>query len=372
MIDPKQFVDCLSEVGLDYYFGVPDSLLKDFCSYVEHNSKSGQHVITANEGNAVAMATGYHLATGKSAVVYLQNSGLGNIINPLTSIADREVYNIPLLLIIGWRGEPGTNDEPQHVKQGKISSSQLDLLDIPYQIIDSNSVPSQVVNWVNDLLIEKGSTVALLVKKNTFSQYELKRDPSNFSSLSRETVLNNILHLSGDSTIISTTGKTSREVFELRHIRNELQRDFLTVGGMGHTSSIALGAAIANPAKSIVCIDGDGSALMHFGAIPIIGSLKPSNFTHILLNNASHESVGGQPTVADRIDFRSVCLACGYEAYFKVSTLEDLKEAWDSLSKKPGPVMLEVKIATGSRSDLGRPTSTPEENKKAFMSWMSN
>ncbi len=371
MIEPKQFVDCLAAVSINFYAGVPDSLLKDFCAYVDDHSRSGQHVITANEGNAVAMASGYHMATGKGAVVYLQNSGLGNVINPLTSIADKEVYRTPMLLVIGWRGEPGVKDEPQHIKQGRITPYQLELLEIPYRIVDGDSDPRDLALWSRERLDETGAPVALLVKKGTFASYKSQRKPATNAIMLREAALDILLDLADEAAIISTTGKTSREVFELRVAREEKQRDFLTVGGMGHTASIALGAAMGQPDKPVVCIDGDGSALMHLGALPIIGSLQPANFTHVLLNNAAHESVGGQPTVADRIDFRAIALASGYNAYAMVSTPEELKTAWQQLTEEPGPVMLEVRITTGSRSDLGRPTSTPCENKQAFMEWLA-
>lgn len=371
MINPKEFVDALAEQGIDFYAGVPDSLLKDFCAYVDDHGKPGQHVITANEGNAVAMASGYHMATGKSAVVYLQNSGLGNTINPLTSIADKEVYQTPMLLVVGWRGEPGIKDEPQHVKQGRITPEQLELLEIPYRVVTADSPPLELARWSRDALDETGAPVALLIKNGAFAGYKSQRRPATDATLLREAALDVLLTLAGDASIVSTTGKTSREVFELRVAREEKQRDFLTVGGMGHTASIALGAAMGQPDKPVVCIDGDGSVLMHLGAMPIIGSLQPANFTHVLLNNAAHESVGGQPTVADRIDFRAIALACGYNAYAVASTPEEIKTAWKQLADEPGPVMLEVRITTGSRSDLGRPTSTPRENKQAFIEWLS-
>ena len=371
MIDPKHFVDSLKSVGLDFFAGVPDSLLKDFCAYVDDNALPNQHVITANEGNAVSMASGYHMASGKSAVVYLQNSGLGNTINPLTSIADAEVYQTPMLLVVGWRGEPGVKDEPQHVKQGRITPGQLDLLEIPYLIVDAQSSAQELADWSRSKLDETGGPVALLVRKGAFASYKSVRKHPAESMMKREEALSEILELAGNAAIVSTTGKTSREVFELRVDRGESQRDFLTVGGMGHTASIALGVALAKPERPVVCIDGDGSVLMHMGALPIIGSLVPQNFTHILLNNAAHESVGGQPTVGGRTDFQAIATASGYQGYEVASTPEELRDAWARLSLKSGPKMLEVKIATGSRDNLGRPSSTPCENKNAFMEWLA-
>lgn len=370
MIDPELFAAALSRHGMEFYVGVPDSLLKDFCAYVDDNSRAGHHVIAANEGNAIAMASGYNMATDRYAVVYMQNSGLGNAINPLTSIADREVYRIPMLLVVGWRGEPGVKDEPQHVKQGRITAQQLELLDIPYRLVDGGSDPTELADWSQKQLEATSAPVALLVKDKTFSAYRSRRKPTTDYTLVRETALSEILDLAGDAAVVSTTGKTSRELFELRVTRGESPRDFLTVGGMGHTASIALGVALGRPDKRIVCIDGDGSALMHFGALPVIGSLQPGNLVHVVLNNAAHESVGGQPTVADRIDLHAIASASGYNAYALARTPEEIKAAWRRLEAAPGPVLLEVKIALGSRRDLGRPTSTPQENKRMFMEWI--
>lgn len=371
MISPKNLVECLATQGMDYYAGVPDSLLKDFCAYIDDYGAKYKHTITANEGNAIAMAAGYYMATAQYPIVYLQNSGLGNIINPITSVADKEVYSIPMLLIVGWRGEPNIKDEPQHIKQGRITPKQLELLDIPYKIVDKNSNSDEIVAWAKRTMDETSAPVALLIKKGVFESYKSERKPTISATLDRENVLNKLLSLIGDACVVSTTGKTSREVFELRQQRKEKQRDFLTVGGMGHTLSIALGVAMGKPSKKVVCIDGDGSILMHLGALPIVGSIAPNNLTHILLNNAAHESVGGQPTVADKTDFAAIALASGYKAYKSASTLKELTVAWNELKDQQGPVMLEVIITTGSRDNLGRPTNTPTENKQAFMNWVA-
>ena len=371
MIDSQQFVAQLQNRGLDFFVGVPDSLLKDFCAYVDDHRAPGQHLISANEGNAVAIAAGYHMATGKSAVVYLQNSGLGNTINPITSIADKEVYQIPMLLVIGWRGEPGVKDEPQHIKQGRITAAQLDLLEIPYQTVAANANPQALAQWVKEKLDSTSAPVALLVQKDAFAPYKSQRQPRMASTLRREQALGVLRSLAGDAAVVATTGKTSREVVELRRARQQPQRDFLTVGGMGHTASIALGVALGAPHRSVVCLDGDGSLLMHMGALPIIGAAAPANLTHVLLNNGAHESVGGQPTVADRVDFEAIARASGYQAYAAASTEAELAAAWHTLAQQPGPTLLEVRISTGSRDDLGRPSSSPADNKHAFMQWLS-
>ncbi len=368
MIETSEFYDALRRGGIDLFVGVPDSLLSSLCAYIDDNSTEKEHIITANEGNAVAVAAGYHLSSGRYAAVYMQNSGLGNTINPLTSLTDPEVYRIPMLLIIGWRGEPGVKDEPQHVKQGRITCGQLDLLEIPYQIVDADSNAEEVVSKALQTLSERNAPVALVVRKDAFTPYKSKRKLATGATLSREDALRCILELARDALVVSTTGKTSREVFELRVARNEPQRDFLTVGSMGHTSSIALGVALGNPARRVVCLDGDGSLLMHMGALPVIGSRRPVNLVHVLLNNAAHESVGGQPTVAGNVDFEAIARASGYVHYAKARTIDELKQAWADLGRlNEGPSLLEVMVSVGSRPDLGRPTSTPEENKQAFI-----
>jgi phosphonopyruvate decarboxylase len=367
MIAPESLFDGLRRRGIGMFVGVPDSLLKSFCAYVADHGSRSEHIIAANEGNAVAIAVGYHLATGKLGAVYLQNSGLGNTINPLTSLADADVYRVPLLLIIGWRGEPGVKDEPQHVKQGRITKAQLDLLEIPYQVLQADSDVDAVLESVFESARTTNAPVALLVRQDTFSNYKL-RQKASATEFQREDALRQLLALAhADDLFVSTTGKTSREVFELRVERKEAQRDFLTVGGMGHTSSIALGVALGNPRKRVICLDGDGSMLMHMGAMPIIGSMKPSNLIHVLLNNAAHESVGGQPTVAGEIDVAAIARATGYTAYAVATDRASLAAAWATLAGSSGPVLLEVRISIGSRDNLGRPSSTPEENKRAFM-----
>jgi len=368
MIAPDAFFNALRARGIDLFAGVPDSLLKNFCAYADDSAEAGEYIITANEGNAVALAAGYHLATGKTAAVFMQNSGLGNCVNPLTSLTDPDVYRIPLLLIIGWRGEPGVKDEPQHVKQGRITPAQLELLELPHWVVHAECDMDAILEETFEALKRTSAPAALLVREGSFSAYKSHGKAEHEVSLKREEALRQILALAGAQDLfVSTTGKTSREVFELRTKRGEAQRDFLTVGSMGHTSSIALGVALGNPKKRVICLDGDGSVLMHMGALAIIGSLKPANLVHVLLNNAAHESVGGQPTVAAKMDFAAIAKSCGYQGYYLATDPQSLKTCWQSLNEANGPHLLEVRIATGSRDDLGRPTSTPEQNKRAFM-----
>jgi phosphonopyruvate decarboxylase len=367
MINPGELYDLLKANGVGFFVGVPDSLLANFCAYIQDNSSGNDHIIAANEGNAVAMAGGYYMATRKIAAVYMQNSGLGNAINPISSLMDLEICNIPMLIIIGWRGEPGYEDEPQHIKQGKITIEQLELLGISYQVMDADGLLKPQVSELFDKIRKNNGPVALVIKKNTFESYKLKESSSDFG-MAREAFLDELVTLSGDSSlIVSTTGKTSRELFEIRSMKNDPHTDFLTVGAMGHTSSIAAGVAIGAPDIKVICLDGDGSLLMHMGAIAIIGNLKLKNFIHVLLNNSAHESVGGQPTVAKFIDFKSLSVSLGYSNYFLIENIEDLRSFWNQIIYENGPSFVEAKISIGSRPDLGRPNVPPEINKMNFM-----
>lgn len=368
MINTEKFFSDLKSCEIDFFTGVPDSLLSNLCACIEEKTSPTHHVIAANEGNAIAIAAGYHLGSKKIAAVYMQNSGLGNAINPLASLTDPEVYKIPMLLIIGWRGEPHTKDEPQHIKQGRITEGQLNLLEIPYVILDSKSNASLEIKKCVEKIHKTSAPVAILVRKDTFTKYVSKlTNEKNEFTLSREQALQEIIAKVGDSVIISTTGKASREIYEIRKKKNKIQNDFLSVGCMGHVSSIALGLSIENSKKNIFCIDGDGSVIMHMGALAILGSQKELNITHIILNNASHESVGGQPTVADKINIGLIAEACNYSNYQKALNIEEIKNALELFDGIRGVKMLEIVINKKSRENLGRPDSTPEENKKNFM-----
>lgn len=369
MIRNEAFFDALKKNGIEFYCGVPDSLLKNFCAYLSDVTDSKEHIITANEGAAIALATGYHISTGKMPLVYLQNSGLGNAVNPLLSLADPEVYRIPMLLMVGWRGEPGVADEPQHRKQGRIQNSMLDAMEIPYFTLDADSpdvkgLVSKAVNKAN----ETGGAVAIVVRKNAFELCEQRVGRRRNFNLSREEAITCVLDkLSSDDIIVSTTGKASREVYEYREYRNQGHKnDFLTVGSMGHASQIALGIAL-HTNRTVFCLDGDGSVIMHMGSLAIIGENAPRNFKHIVLNNGAHDSVGGQPTVGFDISIPTIAKACGYQSVFTVSSKEELEAKLTKFLSMNGPVLLEINVDTGAREDLGRPESTPVENKHELM-----
>lgn len=363
-IDAKAFCDGLIERGLDLFTGVPDSLLKDFCACVSDVAPQGTNIITANEGNAVGIACGYHLATGKAAVVYMQNSGEGNAVNPLLSIADPEVYSIPMLLLIGWRGMPGVHDEPQHVKQGRVTCELLEAMEIPFEILEDDWQPQ--LDALLSTMKEQRRPVALVVPKGAFETYDFVPD-AGIAPLTREQALGALLDCIGpDDFVVSTTGKTSRELFELREARQQgHESDFLTVGGMGHTSSIALGVALGTD-QNVWCIDGDGSFLMHMGAFPVIAQNAPDNFKYVLNDNGAHESVGGQPTACREADPAEILRSCGFRDVFEARTAEEIVSAMRKLARK-GSSALVIHTRQGSRSDLGRPTTTPCENKDAMM-----
>ena len=356
MINPKDFYNTLIKNNITCFAGVPDSLLKDFCAYVTDNSVN--HTICANEGNAAALACGHYLSTKKPALVYMQNSGLGNIINPLLSLADREVYNIPFLMLIGWRGEPGVKDEPQHITQGKLTLKLLESVGVKYEIIDENF--EKQIEKAAKYMAETCEPFALIARKGIFEKYELNNKQSNNYKITREEAIKIIIEkLPLNAFIVSTTGYTSRELYEARKAHGQ---DFLTVGSMGHASSIALGIAMNKPDKEIFCFDGDGALLMHMGAVPVIASKKLPNFKHVIFNNEAHDSVGAQPTASGYINFKGL-----YSKVFTVFTEEELIKVLPEFITIKETALLEIKVRCGARKDLGRPKESPAENKKLFM-----
>ena len=373
-INPEKFLQELLTNDISFFTGVPDSLLKDFCLCVNDVIPDKQNIIAANEGNAIALATGYHLATNKLPMVYMQNSGLGNAINPLLSLCDPDVYSIPMLVMIGWRGEPGVKDEPQHKTQGRIQIELLEALGLYYEILsnEDNQYSEKIANAVK-IAKNENRPVALLIKKGTFKKYKTEDIKTYIKQMNREEALGIILdNLDKNAIIVSTTGKTSREIFEIRERKGQThEQDFLTVGSMGHCSSIALGIALAKPHRKVVCIDGDGAMLMHLGALTTLASLKPKNYHHILMNNEVHESVGGQDTAAKYIDLSSIVDAIGASKMFKAETKHELKENVSKFILNTGPAFLELIIKPGSREDLGRPTIKPVDNKENFMKFLN-
>lgn len=365
----------LDIIGADFYTGVPDSQLKALCNYLmdTYGTDFRHHVIAANEGNCTALAAGYHLATGKIPVVYLQNSGEGNIINPVASLLNDQVYAIPVVFIVGWRGEPGIHDEPQHIYQGRITLKLLEDMDIETFIVDKKTTEEELENAMSGFrdLLARGRSVAFVVRKGAIS-YGGKTEYKNGCRMSREEIIRHIVAVSEEDPVISTTGKASRELFEIREVNGQEHKyDFLTVGSMGHSSSIALGIAMQKPGTKIWCIDGDGAVLMHMGAMAVIGASGCRNMVHVVINNGSHETVGGMPTVAGNIDLVKIAAACGYEYAVCVDHFDALDKELGAAKRRKGLTLIEVKSAIGARGDLGRPTTTAVENKRNFMEHLS-
>ncbi len=374
MIRPEFFIEALRQKGIDCFAGVPDSLLKNICAYITDHFDASHNIIAANEGAAVGFAAGHYLATGQPACVYMQNSGEGNIINPLASLTDREVYNIPVLLLIGWRGRPGVHDEPQHVKQGKVTTGLLNVMGVNYEVLskEEDKAAKQIEKAASAL--RNNEVFALVIEKDTFDEYKLQNVNANDLTMTREEAIQTVASaLSSKDVIVSTTGMISRELFEARTAWGQgHERDFLTVGSMGHASQIALGIALEKTDRRVWCFDGDGATIMHMGSMAIVASKKPANYIHVVFNNGAHDSVGGQPTVGLAIDLPAVAKALGYSAAFSVSTIQELKSQLSILNSQfsEGPVLIEVKVKKGNRKDLGRPTTTPIENRDALMQFL--
>lgn len=361
-------------IDSEFYTGVPDSQLKALCNYLmdTYGIDPKHHIIAANEGNCTALAAGYHLATGKIPVVYMQNSGEGNIINPVASLLNDRVYAIPVVFIIGWRGEPGIHDEPQHIYQGKVTVKLLEDMDIKPFVIGKDTTDEEVEKAMADFreILEAGKDVAFVIRKGALTDAP-KVEYKNDNHMVREEIIQHIVKASGEDPIISTTGKASRELFETRVANGQSHKyDFLTVGSMGHSSSIALGVAINKPDQRIWCIDGDGAVLMHMGSLAVLGANKPKNLIHIVINNGAHETVGGMPTVAAKADLVGVAKACGYPYAVCVDSFNELDEELKTAKNRNDLSLIEVKCSIGAREDLGRPTTTALENKQNFMDYL--
>jgi len=361
-------------IGADFYTGVPDSQLKALCNYLinTYGIDKSHHIIAANEGNCTALAAGYHLATGKVPVVYMQNSGEGNIINPVASLLNDKVYAIPVLFIVGWRGEPGIHDEPQHIYQGEVTVKLLEDMDIEVFAIGKDTSDDEVKTAMERFrgVFAQGKQAAFVIRKGALS-YDEKIVYSNSNTMVREEIIRHIAAAAGEDPIVSTTGKASRELFEIREANGQSHKyDFLTVGSMGHSSSIALGIALNKPEQRIWCIDGDGAVLMHMGSMAVLGANAPKNLIHIVINNGAHETVGGMPTVAADIDLVAVAKGCGYPNAVSADSFEALDRELEAAKARNELSLIEVKCSIGARDDLGRPTTTALENKQNFMAYL--
>ncbi len=369
----EELWEIFKDENITFFTGVPDSTFKSWMNFLEDKKdKFLTNIIASNECEAVGIATGYHLSTNKIGVVYLQNAGLGKTVNPITSLVDKEVYSLPMLLMIGWRGEPGKKDEPQHLKMGKITLPLLELLGIPFSILPKEKTSARlVIEEAKKYILDTASPYSIILKSETLDPFPVKKTEEVFV-LKREQVIETILDYTDENyAIVATTGKTSRELFEARIRRNEIPRDFYTVGSMGCASSISLGIAL-NTSKKVLVLDGDGATLMQMGTIPTIGYYKPKNLIHFILDNQSHESTGGQPTVSEVVHFNEVAISCGYESAVIISSKEELIEFLLKIENLRNPSLIVVKITKGSRQELGRPTTIPQENKESFMKFIQD
>ncbi|MBY0547338.1 MAG: phosphonopyruvate decarboxylase [Candidatus Obscuribacterales bacterium] len=370
MLDPAEFIAILKSKQVSFFAGVPDSLLKNLLALASTTLDSAEFQVCANEGSAVALACGYHLATGKIGCVYMQNSGLGNAINPLLSLADPLVFGIPLLLVIGFRGEPGVQDEPQHKKQGAIMERLMLALDIPFELLGTDSDLEATIERCLRFAKERSGPAAILVRKGAFAgENGLPDAPRSSELMTREAAIAMIAQHGGSRTrFVASTGKIARELYEYRHANpGGVGQDFYCVGGMGHASQIALGICLTAPDTPVYCLDGDGAALMHMGHLAAIAAAAPKNLTHFILNNRVHESVGGQPTVNPATNFSLVGAALNYARSLQVDSEESLKSALQAIPSGGGPALVEVIVAAGSREDLARPAETPQQLKSRFM-----
>ena len=374
-MDAQHLLSACAGAGIDFFTGVPDSQLKGLCDtlYATYGVAGKQHIVAANEGNAIALCAGHYLATGRPGLCYMQNSGLGNAVNPIASLMDGQVYGLPCLLVVGWRGEPGVHDEPQHVKQGQVTLSQLDLLDVPYMVLDKAMTEDDFDAFFADIRahLDAGRTAAIVVKKGALT-CSMKPKYGNANAMTREEAVGVIARLAGKRDVfVSTTGKLSRELFELREAMGEgHDRDFLTVGSMGHASMIALGIALEQPDRRVWCLDGDGAALMHLGAMAVLGQKKPANLVHVLINNAAHETVGGMPVCEGALNLTGLAMSAGYRHVSRAANEMELYQAADAAMTAGELAFIEVMCAVGARDDLGRPTTTPQQNRDALMKFL--
>jgi phosphonopyruvate decarboxylase len=357
MINQQRFLKVLLDAGVDFFTGVPDSYLNGFCNCLLKNVSDEKNVIAANEGNAVAIASGYYFSTGKVPLVYMQNSGIGNAINPLLSLADKEVYSVPMVLLIGWRGEPGTGDHAQHKMQGELTTKLLDLMDIPFIVAEDNDDLLEIqVNQLIKQAQRERKIVAIVARKGVFADEKKSTAPvENGYPLFREEAIEAVLDAMPKDTIyVATTGRATRELYFLREKRGEGHNcDFLNVGSMGHASSVALGLALANKNRKVVCFDGDSAVLMHMGALSMVSNFDVPNFLHVVLNNGAHESVGGQPSAGMKVDFTTIAQGAGYRTVgHPVATREEIIDAVQTLIGSGKASFMDVRIKKGLNGKL--------------------
>ena len=355
MLDQQLVFETLQKLGVDFYTGVPDSYLNGFCNYALAHFPE-RNVIAANEGNAIGIAAGHYMATKHLPLVYMQNSGMGNTVNPLVSLADEKVYAIPMLLLIGWRGQGNTEPKhPQHRLQGEITPKLLEIMHIPYTVLeDDNGTIAEVLTEAVQTAQRTRRPYGLIAPKGVMAG-EKGNNTDETYPLSREEAIEIILDRMPENTIYAaTTGRATRELYWLRDRRGQgLDHDFLNVGSMGHASSVALGIALEATDRPVVCLDGDSAAIMHLGAMTMVSKRNVPNFLHIVLNNGAHESVGGQPSAGFMIDFTKIAEACGYATVGgPVTDRAGLLAALDRLKDCGKAAFIDMRIHKGLKGKL--------------------
>ena len=370
MVNQQSLFETLNNIGIDFFTGVPDSLLNDFCLYLTQNAPQGKHIMAANEGNAVAIASGYYLASGKVPVVYMQNSGIGNATNPLLSLAHDSVYGIPMILIIGWRGDPEIKDHAQHKKQGELTPVLMKDMDIPFDILEKEETVVEKFKWALKTAKNNSAPVALIVKKGILTEKIKKQSYPESSLMNREEAISEVLDIIGsDAVYLATTGRATRELHEQIKLKGwGNTAEFLNVGAMGHLSSVGLGISIVKPDKKIVIFDGDAAAVMHMGSLATNGRYPSSNLIHLVLNNGVNESVGGQPSVGNIVHLSEIASACGYQTPGKpISKLTEIASflALPSIDK---PKFIDLRVRQGIREDMPKLDIDHKDMKNKLMS----
>lgn len=370
MVNQKELFEALYDMGVDFFTGVPDSLLNNFCLYMVQNIPDGQHVMAANEGNAIGIAAGHYMATGKIPVVYMQNSGIGNATNPLLSLTHDCVYGIPMVLVIGWRGDPAISDHAQHRKQGELTPVLMKDMDIPYEILDSDDTVIEKFAWAVAKAKEISSPVALIAKKAILTEKVKKQVYPESKLMNREEAVSAVVEVLGsDAIYLGTTGRATREVHEQLKAHGVGEGyEFQNVGSMGHVSSVGLGLALARPDRKVVVFDGDAAVVMHMGALATNCRYKAGNLIHIVLNNGVNESVGGQPSAGYVVNLTEVATACGYRTPgHAVETREELQRIICDFDKGEMPLFVDVHVRQGIRSDMPKLNIDHKAQKDALM-----
>lgn len=376
MISCQDFFNILKENGFTFFTGIPDSTFKNFMKFiVDNDGKCLQNLVACNECESIALSAGYYLATNKIGIAYMQNSGLGKAINPLTSLCDQDTYSIPVLLLIGWRGEPGKNDAPQHKKMGRIMLSLLETLEIPYSILEPDlDYIKNEMKKAKKYFNNRKEPYAFIIRRNFFEDYDIKTLQKNNYELNREEAIELIMdNLDENDIVISTTGLISREVYEYRENREKDHfKSFYNIGSMGCASSIGLSIALQRPNKRILIFDGDGAAIMQMGVFTTIGKNFPDNLVHIIFDNHAHETTGNQPSNSTAVNFHQVALASNYNYGTIVTTKSQLLDVINEIKHKKGPQMIVVRVKMGFRLDLKRPEKEPTNYKEYLMKYLTN